>query len=214
MDAALGLAGAIIVTIGLSNTYDESKYNIYFDGDLINFVYNVVSAANNFTITLLTGELDLNVCTLKKTYTLYMIAGRIWWIHRQVRIQTPAVLTSDKLVQSVSRIIIESGVIYPIVQIVSVIAINTSPGLGVTFDFLPLATLSAAIAPTLILVRGRLGKNVESLQDTVSNIQFTSRVLVHDGADTISSPTRAHSVGIFSMVEPKLERDEETAEKA
>ncbi|KAK7018647.1 hypothetical protein VNI00_018358 [Paramarasmius palmivorus] len=57
----------------------------------------------------------------------------------------------------------------------ALITTNALPSDKYTFDPFPLAALSAGIAPTLIMVRAKLGQNVESLQEAVSDIRFTSQ---------------------------------------
>ncbi|KAK7020691.1 hypothetical protein VNI00_017633 [Paramarasmius palmivorus] len=60
-------------------------------------------------------------------------------------------------------------------SMVDLIIVNTISTEKYPVDLFPLVTLSAGIAPTLIMVRAKLGKNVESLQEAVSNIRFTSQ---------------------------------------
>ncbi|EEB94667.1 hypothetical protein MPER_06483 [Moniliophthora perniciosa FA553] len=47
-----------------------------------------------------------------------------------------------------------------------------------------LTGMTQGIAPTLIMVCAKLGKNVESLQDQVSDIRFTSRPAPREGTQT------------------------------
>ncbi|EEB89360.1 hypothetical protein MPER_12551 [Moniliophthora perniciosa FA553] len=82
-----------------------------------------------------------------------LTAGRIWWIHCKVR--SLGIVSSDgNVMRSIPRIILESGLLYPTTALVGLII---------------------GIAPTLIIVRAKLGKTVESLQDRISEIQFMSR---------------------------------------
>ncbi|EEB91407.1 hypothetical protein MPER_10234, partial [Moniliophthora perniciosa FA553] len=162
----------------------ESNVEIANYGSLLNFVFEVLSVILNSTLTLLT-------------------AGRILWIHRQVRAQ--GIHTSDAFVQSVSRIILESGALYPVLGIIGLILANEMYAQRVTIDempidFFPLIRLSAGIAPTLIIVRAKLGKNVESLQDQVSDICFTSRAVPGEGTSSTGSRAQVHSIGNLSMV--------------
>ncbi|ESK84702.1 hypothetical protein Moror_635 [Moniliophthora roreri MCA 2997] len=178
---ALGLTGCIINAIGTSNTTLEWKWALYLVARRISFVYGIVNVIVNSMITLLT-------------------AGRIWWIHRQVRAR--GVHSSDKLINSISRIILESGIIYPIFVIGATIAVNVPPSERFRFDFYPLAALSAGIAPTLILVRAKLGKNVETFQPMVSDLHFTSRT-TRGGEST--SRHQAYSLQPFSTVPSEIE---------
>ncbi|ESK87664.1 hypothetical protein Moror_1886 [Moniliophthora roreri MCA 2997] len=159
----IGVVSAVLITVEV----DSESLNpaLYTSGRITNFVYSVTSLVVNFVLTLLT-------------------AGRIWWINRQVRAH--GVHASDKLMHSVFRIIFESGLLYPIMSIITLITYNTTTLDELPFDFAPLMTLSAGIAPTLIMVRAKLGKNVESLQDKISDIQFTSQPHLREGTITIS----------------------------
>uniref|UniRef100_A0A0W0EUV5 Uncharacterized protein n=1 Tax=Moniliophthora roreri TaxID=221103 RepID=A0A0W0EUV5_MONRR len=147
---ALGIVCAITLIIGTT----ESNYAAFRVSQVTNGVYNICSAIVNGMLTLLT-------------------AGRIWWIRRQVRAH--GTFSSDTFVQAVSKIILESGMIYPFFTVVALIVTNTSTPSILPFDFFPLTVLSAGIAPTLIIIRARLGKNVESLQDMISDFRFTSQ---------------------------------------
>ncbi|ESK87747.1 hypothetical protein Moror_11284 [Moniliophthora roreri MCA 2997] len=112
----------------------------------------VMSAIFNMILTLLT-------------------AGRIWWIDRQARIH--GITAGDKILHSVSRIILESGVLYPIVIIIGLVLENTLEPMPL--DFLPVLTLFAAIAPTLVIVRARLAVGARNTQAVLSNMRFGTR---------------------------------------
>ncbi|EEB91578.1 hypothetical protein MPER_10040 [Moniliophthora perniciosa FA553] len=160
------------MTIGSIDTRIEFNDKLAMIGINLGFVYNISSAVVNSVITLLT-------------------AGRIWWIHRQVRAH--GIHTSDG---PVSRIILESGMIFPMLSIAALCTANTAA--SVVVDLSPITYSSAVIsyivdheyqtdqydaqgfAPTLIMVRAKLGKNVESLQDHVSDIRFTSQPIPRD----------------------------------
>ena len=111
--------------------------------------------------------------------------------------------------------------IYPGMIIIDLIVFNTVPFDRVSFDPYPLVALSAVskrfgvfagflipyrdqgIAPTLIMVRAKLGQNVESLQEAVSDIRFTNQTaqrgfrgtttLQHEAEDL----STARSSGVF-----------------
>ncbi|ESK83553.1 hypothetical protein Moror_12100 [Moniliophthora roreri MCA 2997] len=167
---ATGVIAAVLplVMIGYSDSRIINWALIEVGSD-ISFAYQVTSLTINSVLTLLT-------------------AGRIWWIHRQV--SAYGIRTTDTFVGSVSRIILESGSLYPILGVVGLVLNNTTV---LPFDFYPLLTLSAGIAPTLIMVRGKLGKNVESLQDQVSDIRFPSQSARQP--TSIMSQAPVHSVG-------------------
>ncbi|ESK84181.1 hypothetical protein Moror_16984 [Moniliophthora roreri MCA 2997] len=189
-----GLVGATIDTIG--DTDSAMSLALYDFGGDITLAYQIaLSPAMNSILTLLT-------------------AGRIWWIHRQVRAHNIHT-TSDKLIYSISRIILESGTLYPVLSIVGLVLKNATTIDALPLDFFPLVTLSAGIAPTLIMVRTKLGKNVESLQDQVSGTRFTSRPEPREGTTTVSR-VPVHSIGNLGMAatesgEGNEERKETTA---
>ncbi|KAI3608467.1 hypothetical protein WG66_000915 [Moniliophthora roreri] len=144
----IGVVNVILILVDINS--ESSNLDFYNVGKAVGVVYGTTSVIVNSVLTLLT-------------------AGRIWWIHRQVRAH--GVHTSDKLMHSVSRIILESGLLYPAMSMINLITFYTATIDDLPLDFGPLVTLSAGIAPTLIMVRARLGKSVESLQDKVSDIR-------------------------------------------
>uniref|UniRef100_A0A0W0G636 Uncharacterized protein n=1 Tax=Moniliophthora roreri TaxID=221103 RepID=A0A0W0G636_MONRR len=170
---AVGIASTIASIVGYRDTTVESNQMLYDIGIAINGGGQIANAVVNSIVTLLT-------------------AGRIWWTYRQVRAH--GIYTSDTLVHSVSRIILESGSLYPIMSIASLIVQNVVPVMVFPFDLFPLVVLSAGISPTLVIVRAKLGKNVESLQEQVSDIHFISRPAPQAGT-TASSQSQVHSIG-------------------
>lgn len=75
---AFGLAGAVMMTKGLSNTAILSNEVLELRGTdyLTGFYYS--NAAINFMLTLLIGK-----CKLRSTFTQihpFLQAGRIWWV--------------------------------------------------------------------------------------------------------------------------------------
>ncbi|ESK87662.1 hypothetical protein Moror_1904 [Moniliophthora roreri MCA 2997] len=187
------ITGVISVVLILASIGSESSNLVFYTaGETINVVYSITNVIVNTMITFLT-------------------AGRIWWIHRQVHAH--GVHASDKLMHSVFRIILESGLIYPMMNIIVLITFNTTTVDELPFDFVPLTTLSAGIAPTLIMVRAKLGKSVESLQDKVSDIRFTSQPRLQEGTITISR-AQLHStmatIGVDSDGQQRLADGKET----
>ncbi|ESK84258.1 hypothetical protein Moror_3797 [Moniliophthora roreri MCA 2997] len=97
--------------------------------------------------------------------------------------------------------------LYPFFIVAALIVTNTVSINAWSFDVYPLVALSAGIAPTLIMVRAKLGKNVESLQNMVSDIHFMSQPEVGDAA-TARSRAQVHSIAL------EFEREsEERAER-
>ncbi|ESK91921.1 hypothetical protein Moror_10423 [Moniliophthora roreri MCA 2997] len=178
---ALGIISGIITTISTTNI--ESYPMLLQVGGSIGFAYAVSSVVINSMLTLLTGMSKVHLSTLPNVNTV-----RAHDIH-----------TSDALVSSVSRIILETGALYPIFAVVNLIVDNTL-GLATPIDLYSITTLIAGIAPTLIMVRGKLGKNVESLQDHVSDICFTSQPGPRD-----RTQTQVLSIGDLSVAAVEFE---------
>ncbi|KAI3605035.1 hypothetical protein WG66_001919 [Moniliophthora roreri] len=172
---ALGIAEMTLMTIDARTS--SSSYMLYKIGNLSGFAYDISIAAFNFVLTLLT-------------------AGRIWWIHRQAY---PHDIHHGAFLHSVLRIILESGMIYPISSALGLILANTRT-LTNYISLAPVIALSAGIAPTLIMVRAKLGKTVESMQDQVSTIRFTSRPAPQEGTQM-----QIHSIGNPSVAEMEVE---------
>uniref|UniRef100_A0A0W0F6I8 Uncharacterized protein n=1 Tax=Moniliophthora roreri TaxID=221103 RepID=A0A0W0F6I8_MONRR len=128
------LASAVINGVGigcsiLHGLSEAHKLRSSLSADTICVMYYISTAVVESVLTLLT-------------------AGRIWWIHRAVHAH--GIGTSDTFIRSITRIILESGIIYPIFSIATMII---AKGLGSPFDPFPLVPLSGAIVPTLILVQ-------------------------------------------------------------
>ncbi|KAK7434417.1 hypothetical protein VKT23_020186 [Stygiomarasmius scandens] len=156
---------------------------LYHLGDNSNLVYYIGSLTINSVLTLLT-------------------AGRIWWIHRQAHVCSSHTTSGDKLVQSVCRIILESGILYPLFQIANAIGNNNGDPSTIPFDFLPLAALMAGITPTLIMVHAKLGENVESLQmgeTTFSTLQFGNRHGTTTTTTTGTAHVQSHNIALSEI---------------
>ncbi|KAK7040899.1 hypothetical protein VNI00_009495 [Paramarasmius palmivorus] len=165
-------------TIMLSVNDSKHSDQLLAQANTIDFAYSVSSAIINAILTLLT-------------------AARIWRMHQEASAQT-----SDNFVQIVSRIFFESGVIYPIFQIANLIDVHSVKVTATPFDVFPLAVLSAGVAPTLIMVRARLGKNVDSLQtgQAVSDIRFGES---RPGPTTTVTQVQSHNIALTdAIVEP------------
>ncbi|KAI3604967.1 hypothetical protein WG66_001940 [Moniliophthora roreri] len=137
-----GVIRSIMETIGVSDSAIQSNGNLFNVGNHIGVFYNVGSAVVNSVLTLLT-------------------TGRIWWIHRQVRIQRNH--TSGTFIHSVAGIILESGIMYPISSIAGLIMTYSTA--AAVLDLAPLMALSAGIAATLIMLRVKLGEDTETQRD-------------------------------------------------
>ncbi|KAF9256825.1 hypothetical protein L218DRAFT_172215 [Marasmius fiardii PR-910] len=129
------VTGMIMIIIGSTDTRVRSNRVLFENGQTIGAVGLIISATFNSVLTLLT-------------------AGRIWWITRSVRKSKTYLLTT------MNKIIFESGMIYPLTMIVHLSITNGFPQYYVPFDTFPVVVIAAAIAPTLIIVRIRLGISV------------------------------------------------------
>ncbi|EEB89850.1 hypothetical protein MPER_12011 [Moniliophthora perniciosa FA553] len=87
----LGLISVIIQAVTITNTSTDSNSSLYLLGSKLEAGYLIGSAIVNSLITLLT----------------VFKAGRIWWIHRQVR--GHGVQSSDRFIQRVSAIMPDYG---------------------------------------------------------------------------------------------------------
>ncbi|GAW04157.1 hypothetical protein LENED_005932 [Lentinula edodes] len=94
-----------------------------------------------------------------------LIAGRIWWISRQISASYGRKGSQNKYMKIVA-IILESGVLYPVAILVALLIgelVVPNPSL-----FALLAEV-VAIAPTLIIVRVAMGVNVDIDPSTANN---------------------------------------------
>uniref|UniRef100_A0A0W0FVU7 Uncharacterized protein n=1 Tax=Moniliophthora roreri TaxID=221103 RepID=A0A0W0FVU7_MONRR len=152
----LGLISSITAIIGHDSNVLLSNSEFCVAGNTLVLAYCIGNAVVNVVIT-------------------FLIAGRIWWIHRQVLVH--GIHTSDAYIRPIVRIILEAGLIYPTCLCLHLVVAHVRPLHN--FTLYPLVPLSAGIAPTLIMVRAKLGKNIESFQDRLTSIRFTSQPALH-----------------------------------
>ncbi|KAF5320577.1 hypothetical protein D9758_018763 [Tetrapyrgos nigripes] len=104
----------------------------------------------------------------------FLIAGRIWWIMKQLERMDPDAKGLDdtrRRYRTVIALIVESGLLYPVSVIVFEIILHVvtlSPSLY------PLMTTLAGMAPTLIIVRVHLGVSVNTLGEGVNSLNLTA----------------------------------------
>ncbi|KAJ8073122.1 hypothetical protein PM082_019990 [Marasmius tenuissimus] len=101
-----------------------------------------------------------------------LTAGRIWWIGREAELLLgPAVY---KRYNTVIAIILESGIIYPLAQLLNVVFSFAYQPPHMPFNPLPIVITAAGIAPTLVTVRVALGQSVESVEamEVETSIRF------------------------------------------
>ncbi|ESK87344.1 hypothetical protein Moror_5707 [Moniliophthora roreri MCA 2997] len=151
---ALGFAGSIVNAYGISDTTDPWKAYIVSHGDTSESASMSMSVIVNSIITMLT-------------------AGRIWWVYRQARQQG-----GGGLLGTISRLIVESGLLFPTAVLVQVVLQSGVGDDKVFFDLAPSCYLITGLAIMLIVVRAQLGKTVENTMNNVqvfSTVQFAPR---------------------------------------
>ncbi|KAK1221019.1 hypothetical protein PQX77_016182 [Marasmius sp. AFHP31] len=152
----ISFATAFMTSIRLAN-YDKFR-KMYL-------VEVKIDQANNIALAVFNGLLSL------------LAAGRIWWISRDARHHMGVPVQARY--QTVSTVILESGILYPTTLIASIVVpiIYDKHSHGtLPVDLTAVAYLIAGLAPTLIIVRVAYGTSVDSVQQMVSNsIHFAER---------------------------------------
>ncbi|KAI3619426.1 hypothetical protein WG66_012780 [Moniliophthora roreri] len=111
-------------------------------------------------------------------------AGRIWWIMWRARVHNNPLSKYGSLA-SINRIILESGMIYPIsivVHLSTSVSVKTE---NIPVDLLPIIVLIAGIAPTLIVVRTSMGQSIVNEMQTTSETFTSVRISDRIGSHTI-----------------------------
>ncbi|KAK7038784.1 hypothetical protein VNI00_010670 [Paramarasmius palmivorus] len=147
-------AAAVMEGVGIYNSKDKWRWALFDTAALISYGGWNTSAGLNFVLTALT-------------------AGRIWWISRQARhILSRA---DNQQYRAIIAIILESGLIYPVLQIIYIVTLRIldPERIGnIPVDLFPVVYQTAGIAPTLIIVRAATGKAIESVNQEVSTLRF------------------------------------------
>ncbi|KAE9389019.1 hypothetical protein BT96DRAFT_414877 [Gymnopus androsaceus JB14] len=111
------------------------------------------------------GEALLITCLVVSFFTnvllTVMIAGRIWWIRRTVTHMGYRALFQQY--NTAFAIFVESGIIYPIILLISLITVLAVP---LVINIFPILIQVVSIAPMLILVRSGLGVSTEGVQSS------------------------------------------------
>ncbi|KAJ8088148.1 hypothetical protein PM082_013699 [Marasmius tenuissimus] len=118
-------------SIGYRDLAIEANRALVDKGETIAAISLVISASFNLALTLLA-------------------AGRIWWM---TRILNPS---KTRTVRTINKIILESGMLYPLVMIAHLAIANAN----LPLDTFPLIALAAGITPPLIIVLTRLSVHV------------------------------------------------------
>ncbi|KAJ8088144.1 hypothetical protein PM082_013695 [Marasmius tenuissimus] len=151
-------ASAILCFIGYGDMSVEANRALYSRGGTIGGIGFIISASFNLALTLLT-------------------AGRIWWLTRTLR------PSKTRVARTVNKIILESGMLYPLIMIVHLAVVNSPIPL---LDSFPLVVLAAGIAPTLIIVLTRLAIHVVEDSDATYSRNPTSSQLFADRSFRLS----------------------------
>ncbi|KIK54157.1 hypothetical protein GYMLUDRAFT_917613 [Collybiopsis luxurians FD-317 M1] len=149
-------------------------------GDRLDYIFLGINAFNNVLLTAL-------------------IAGRIWWLSR-VHSRLLKAEGSDKRLNAIVSIFVESGTLYPVALIICLII--QAKGSTATMD--PILLQIVGIAPTLIMVRTSLGLGVDGRsphQDTGVELgnAFSSTRVISDVKDTIHSSASSPYQPTFTL---------------
>ncbi|THU91245.1 hypothetical protein K435DRAFT_801400 [Dendrothele bispora CBS 962.96] len=147
---------------------------------LVEFITQVVQLSHYFTPDYtrngaISGVVTLNQYTFKSflivnfftnLFIPFMIAGRIWWIGRQISKLLPSM--EINLTRYTMAICLESGIMYPLALLPAlVLFFQPNKTLSSYIYFIPILIQVVGIAPTFIIVRVALGISIENVQDTI-----------------------------------------------
>ncbi|KAF9264062.1 hypothetical protein L218DRAFT_987124 [Marasmius fiardii PR-910] len=163
--SVMGFTSMIMITVGSENL---KNLRIARQGMTLQTVYFALDAAVNFIITLLT-------------------AFKIWSISREVgKLMGRA---GNMMHQVVIAIILESGVLYPATIVLHIALRSSIPHIGMPVNLYPIITIVAGIAPTLIIVRGKL--TATENQPRFSTFKFVD--INNSGSDQATASTASPS---------------------
>ncbi|KAJ8088166.1 hypothetical protein PM082_013717 [Marasmius tenuissimus] len=155
---AILLIGTILSALGYRDLDSEKSRILVVEGQTLFASAMIATGVLNVVLTCLT-------------------AGRIWWIGIRPGQSLGVTLTYAKKYRTLLRIILESGIIYPLTTAVHLVVLNCLTPDQIPFDSFPLVVLAAAIAPTLIVIRARLGMtSTPTVEDIPSYSQISFRV--------------------------------------
>ncbi|ESK84955.1 hypothetical protein Moror_9237 [Moniliophthora roreri MCA 2997] len=177
----LGVTGSILTALRNRNAYNEWNWSLYVTGNRMALSVEVINAALSFLVTLLT-------------------AGRIWYISRQIRRLLGR--QTSLMYRTVIAIIVESGLLCPLAIMIKMIIVHVSDSnskQSAPIDFSPIVSQVAGIAPTLVIARARAGKSIESVDRTISTLQFTVHQDVEDPRESTSRQLQQVSISIGGL---------------
>uniref|UniRef100_A0A0W0F127 Uncharacterized protein n=1 Tax=Moniliophthora roreri TaxID=221103 RepID=A0A0W0F127_MONRR len=106
---------------------------------------------------------------------------------------------------------LESGVLSPIAITINLIIVYASNP-STPIDFSPVVFQVAGIAPTLVIARARAGKSFESIDHTITTLQFTMHQHVEDPTESTSRQLQRVSVSIGGLHRVQDEAGSNTSE--
>ncbi|ESK84000.1 hypothetical protein Moror_11536 [Moniliophthora roreri MCA 2997] len=183
---AVGLTGGILMALGDRDTSIDSNRYLYLEGNKMGFSFEVINAAVNSLVTLLT-------------------AGRIWFISRQVQRlygrKTSLMSQTIIAIMQVNQLIAYSYLL---------INLGLKSGIRAPLpsnhcNFSPIIYQVAGIAPTLVIARARAGQSIENVDQMVSTMQFV-REDIENREQALPSPVlvitvETRSRGLSSALE-------------
>uniref|UniRef100_A0A0W0G175 Uncharacterized protein n=1 Tax=Moniliophthora roreri TaxID=221103 RepID=A0A0W0G175_MONRR len=173
----IGIIGSMMYSIGIHDTRKGHHHNVQIAnlGDYLQTIFLIMCVVVNSILTLVT-------------------AGRIWWMYRQSQN-----CENKNMLRRVIRIVVESGLIYPIFTLIHVATVNSVAWRKLPFEFRATAVQAAGIAPTLIVIRAQLGKTVET---TIHSCEVQGEVL----SEFRVTSCPPHSEGFTDSIHPDLEK--------
>ncbi|KAK7471907.1 hypothetical protein VKT23_000008 [Stygiomarasmius scandens] len=168
----------------MNNTLGVANIPILFLLQLGNFSTETLLNLANNAQNMLVAFMAINVFT--NVLLTFLIGGRIWWIMHQVdkissRYSTSASVGKKQYLKTIA-LVLESGLLYPVIVIIFEIVTNTVPD---SPSLYPLMTLIAGIAPTLIIARVQFGVSINSVEETLQISSGESKTRIAVGHDTI-----------------------------
>ncbi|ESK88059.1 hypothetical protein Moror_10758 [Moniliophthora roreri MCA 2997] len=152
---AVGLATAITKIIASVDTSNPALYELY-------------KKTINYQIGCYCANPPVNVMII------LMIAGRIWWVARDIRRAIPGPRQSKAIHRDYKTVIamtLESGLVYSMVRIVHAVLAGNAGAIGVPINLAPASILVAGIAPTFVILQSNLIRSVQRGQTDKTEAQ-------------------------------------------
>ncbi|KAF9066546.1 hypothetical protein BDP27DRAFT_1423794 [Rhodocollybia butyracea] len=165
---AVGLASAIMRTIGFPNGGNEAIFELELKGVNYGLGFFYANATLNMVLTM-------------------MIAGRIWWVARQISTCFGQNGVINAKYKDIIAVLVECGFLYPIALIAHAVVEGNQSRIAIPVDLTGPVILLAGIAPTLIIlstcIGRKLGQRVIDSQGTAT----TGTPVFQGGVDSIQN---------------------------